>query len=98
MIASAGFRAKRPASTPRRLGSALAHVNAQPNPCKALRRNIEILTAMLECLEDGEVVAFPDGRSGSLYRRRPTDVGLARAVRQVAQHEFANDRCGSACH
>jgi hypothetical protein len=63
----------------------------QPNPCKALRRNIEILTAMLECLEDGEVVASQTARSGSLYRRR-----LARAVRQVAEHEFAHDRCGSA--
>jgi hypothetical protein len=42
----------------------LARVNAQPNPRKALRRSIEILTATLECLEDGEVVVFPDGKVG----------------------------------
>jgi hypothetical protein len=47
-----------------RLESALAHINAEPNPRKALRRSTEILTAMLECLEDGEVVVFPDGKLG----------------------------------
>jgi hypothetical protein len=47
-----------------RLERALAHVNAQANPRKTLRRKIEILTAMLECLENGEVVALPDGKVG----------------------------------
>jgi len=47
-----------------RLEGALACINAEPNPRKALRRSIEILTAMLECLEDGEVVVFPDGKLG----------------------------------
>jgi hypothetical protein len=47
-----------------RLESALAHINAEPNPRKALRQSIEILTAMLKCLEDGEVIVFPDGKVG----------------------------------
>jgi hypothetical protein len=45
-----------------RLERALAHINAEPNPRKALRRSIEILTAIVECLEDGEVVVIPDGK------------------------------------
>jgi hypothetical protein len=47
-----------------RLEKALTHINAQPNARKALRRSIEILTAVLECLEDGEVIVFPDGKVG----------------------------------
>ena len=47
-----------------RMENALAHINASSNPRKALRRSIEILTAMVECLEDGEVVVFPDGKVG----------------------------------
>jgi hypothetical protein len=47
-----------------RMENSLAHINASSNPRKALRRSIEILTAMVECLEDGEAVVFPDGKVG----------------------------------
>jgi hypothetical protein len=51
----------------------LAHVNAQPNPRKALRRSIEILTATLECWRTGRWSSSQTARSGPPCRRRPTE-------------------------
>ena len=45
-----------------RMENALANINASSNPRKALRRSINILSAMVDSLEDGTLVVLPDGK------------------------------------